>query len=58
MKTILLALGVLPVLALPASAYMDPGSGSVYLQLLLGGAAGFAVAVKMFYSRIKSYFSR
>lgn len=58
MKTILLALLLLPIVALPASAYMDPGSGSVYLQLLLGGAAGIAVAVKMFYSKIKSYFSR
>lgn len=58
MKIILLALVILPVLALPAAAYMDPGAGSIYLQLLLGGAAGVAVAVKMFYKTIKSYFRR
>ena len=37
---------------------MDPGTGSIYLQLLVGGVAGVAVAVKMFYRTIKSYFKR
>jgi hypothetical protein len=29
-------------------AYLDPGSGSMVLQMLLGGIASAAVAVKMF----------
>lgn len=33
-------------------AYLDPGSGSVLLQALLGGLAGAVVAVKMFGKRI------
>ena len=34
-------------------AYLDPGSGSMILQALLGGAAGLFVAIKMFGVRIK-----
>ena len=32
--------------------YLDPGSGSVLLQALLGGVAGAVVAVKMFGKRV------
>ncbi len=35
-------------------AYMDPGSGSLFLQLLLGGVAGLAVVVKLFWHRVLS----
>lgn len=38
-------------------AYLDPGSGSMLLQLLLGGIAGVAVAGKMYWHRIKARFS-
>lgn len=33
-------------------AYLDPGSGSMILQVLLGGVAGVAVSIKMFGKRI------
>jgi hypothetical protein len=33
-------------------AYIDPGSGSLLLQALLGGAAGLAVAFKAFRARL------
>lgn len=36
-------------------AYLDPGSGSIILQALLGGVAGFVVAFKMFGARIMSF---
>jgi hypothetical protein len=35
-------------------AYLDPGSGSMVLQMLLGGAASLAVALKMFGKRLFS----
>jgi hypothetical protein len=38
-------------------AYLDPGSGSMLLQILLGGVAGVAVAGKMYWQRIKARFS-
>ena len=42
----------------PFLAYMDPGSGSLLLQLLLGGAAGALVFVKLFWSRLTGLFRR
>lgn len=33
-------------------AYLDPGSGSMLLQVLLGGIAGIAVSIKMFGKRV------
>jgi hypothetical protein len=36
-------------------AYLDPGSGSMILQAILGGVAGVAVALKMFGRRFISF---
>ena len=36
-------------------AYLDPGSGSMLLQALLGGIAGLAVTFKMFGKRILDF---
>lgn len=35
----------------PAYAYLDPGTGSMILQVLLGGAAGVALAGKLYWHR-------
>ena len=37
-------------------AYMDPGTGSLFLQVLLGGIAGLLVFVKLFWHRFLSFF--
>ena len=37
-------------------SYLDPGSGSLVLQMLLGGVAGVAIAIKLFWGRIISFF--
>jgi len=34
--------------------YLDPGSGSFLIQLLVGAGLGLAVAVKMYFARIKN----
>ena len=34
--------------------YLDPGTGSLFLQLLLGGVAGFLVVLKLSWRRILS----
>jgi hypothetical protein len=39
-------------------AYLDPGSGSMLLQALAGGVAGFAVVGKLYWRRIKRVFVR
>jgi hypothetical protein len=33
-------------------AYIDPASGSMLLQIILGGAAAVAVALKMWWRRV------
>lgn len=42
----------------PAFAYLDPGTGSIMLQLLLGGAAGAAVVGKLYWHKLKGFFVR
>ena len=41
-----------------ALAYLDPGTGSMILQLILGGVAGVSVVMKMYWQRIKNIFHR
>jgi hypothetical protein len=38
--------------------YIDPGSGSVLLQIVLAVVLGAGVLVKMFWGKIKNFFSR
>ncbi len=38
-------------------AYIDPGTGSYLLQILLAGALGGALAIKIFWKRIKIFFA-
>ena len=40
-----------------ANAYLDPGTGSILLQALIGGIAASVTVVSMYYQRIKAYFS-
>ena len=39
-------------------AYIDPGTGSYYIQVLAGIALGAAVTVKMFWKRIWAFVTR
>ena len=39
-----------------AFAYLDPGSGSMLLQLVLGGLAGLAVIAKLYWHRLLGLF--
>ena len=41
------------ILDFDAHAYIDPGSGSILLQLILGGIAGIGVVAKLYWGRIK-----
>lgn len=53
-------LSVVVTLACPslAYAYIDPGAGSMLLQLLLGGVAGLFVFGRLFKQRILRFFGR
>lgn len=37
----------------PLYAYLDPGTGSMLLQVILGGVAAIGVALKLFWHRIR-----
>ena len=39
----------------PAWAYLDPGTGSMMLQLLLGGVAGAMVVGKLYWQRLREF---
>jgi hypothetical protein len=45
------AIGFL-MFASSAHAYLDPGSGSMVLQVILGGVVGLLMAIKIFWHRI------
>ena len=51
---VLLVLGT----AKPAFAYIDPGTGAMLLQLLLGGVAGGLVILKLYWHRLKERTTR
>lgn len=40
-----------------AYAYLDPGTGSYLLQIILGVVFGSLMALKIFWNRIKSLFA-
>ena len=40
------------LLPAPAHAYIDPNSGSLILQVVLGGVAGLAVIAKLYWHKI------
>ena len=39
-------------------AYLDPGAGSFIIQALVASIAGVAVATRVYWTRIKSFFNR
>ena len=42
----------------PAYAYLDPGAGSLLLQVLMGGLAGAAVVVKVYWNSLMARLGR
>ena len=52
----MLAILALGFSAVPVFAYLDPASGSMFLQLLLGGVAGAALAIKLYWQKLLGIF--
>lgn len=50
-----LCLVLAALLPAPALAYLDPGTGSMMLQVILGGIAAIGVALKLFWYRIIAF---
>ncbi len=53
LNSLIVVLALCLLLPDTAFAYLDAGSGSMLLQILLAGAAGIIVAVRVFWRRIR-----
>jgi len=38
-------------------AYIDPGTGSYFLQLIIAAFIGFSFAIRLFWTKIKNFLS-
>ena len=54
MRIALLATLLVPI-ASPAQAYLDPGTGSMILQGLIGAVVGGLIALKLYWARLKNF---
>lgn len=58
MKIIFIAIAILVIAsANDASAYLDPGTGSYALQIVIAGIVSALFTIKMFWRRLVDYFS-
>lgn len=46
------------MISVNASAYIDPGSGSILLQALIGSLAAAGATVAIYWEKLKSFFSK
>lgn len=54
---IIFYIGIFISLTSQAHAYLDPGTGSMMLQIVIASLIGGLFALKGYWSRIKSFFS-
>ena len=56
LRSAIFVLVVLVAFERPAAAYLDPGTGSMLLQALLGGVAAVAVIARLYWHRLSAVF--
>lgn len=54
--SLLVALTVALIVPQTAHAYLDPASGSMILQAVIGGVAAGALAFKFYWRRVQAFF--
>ena len=54
-STLALIVVALLLMAEPAHAYIDPGTGSFVIQGIIAAIVGVGFAIKMFWHRIKAF---
>jgi hypothetical protein len=52
-STIAALFGICVLFAVPAYAYVDPGTGGLLVQLITGGVAGALVLARLYWRRTK-----
>ncbi|MDO8519085.1 MAG: hypothetical protein Q7T11_02850 [Deltaproteobacteria bacterium] len=54
----LLTLICMLLVAFPAEAYLDPGTGSMIIQIVIGSILAAGYTVKVYWKKLKSFFQR
>ena len=57
-RTALFVVVLLVAFEMPAVAYLDPGTGSMLLQALLGGVAALGVIARLYWHRLTAVFGK
>ncbi len=57
MRILIMVFTLLLILPAPSFAYLDPATGSMIIQGIIGAVAGLLVAVRLYWQKIKSFFS-
>ena len=58
LKLIFVTGSLLFISEVPAFSYIDPGTGSIILQALLGALAAIGTTITIYYQKIKNFFSK
>jgi hypothetical protein len=58
MNILLAALAIYAVSMGNAFAYLDPGTGSIIVQGVIGAIAGGLVVIRMYWAKLKGLFSK
>lgn len=58
LNTVLFSLLLLTVTSGQAYAYLDPGTGHMMLQIIIGAVAGGLMTMKLYWARLRSFFSK
>jgi len=58
MRVLFITITLLLILPATSFAYLDPATGSMIIQGIIGAIAGLLVAIKLYWFKIKSFFSR
>ena len=56
-RSVLLSVFLLPMVFQDVHAYIDPGTGSLMIQLIIASLVGAAFMIKIFWRRIKAFFN-
>ena len=57
-KVLALAISLFGASSAPASAYVDPGAGSMILQAVIGAAAAGVTVISIYWQKIKAFISK
>lgn len=58
MRILLMVITLLLILPASSYAYLDPATGSMIIQGIIGAIAGLFVAVKLYWGKLTAFFSR